>query len=172
MIVEVSIPFDPAISKNATHRVGKHGGIYLQKPGKTIRNDLIRAIKAQGGEWYEGRVWLDVIVQKPNHRTDALNVLDAVADAVKEGIGVDDRWYSATLRWEMEKDSPMLTVRILQVTREHRRICSTCGVEQGLDAFTRNKSDRLGHGRVCRECSRVSRLKKTAGASPAGGSGH
>jgi hypothetical protein len=163
-MVEVAIPFDAAISKNATHRVGRHGGIYLQKPGKKIREDLVRRIRAQGGTWYEGRVWIDVFVEKPNHRVDALNVLDAVADAVKEGIGVDDRWFSATVHWAMVKDSPTLRVRVLQVAREHRRICSTCGRESGLDSFGRNRSDKLGHARVCRECSRASRRK----SAPAG----
>ena len=51
----------------------------------------------------------------PNHRGDAINCMDLVADAVEIATGLDDRWYGISgLTWEKRPDRPEMHVWIGQ----------------------------------------------------------
>lgn len=51
---------------------------------------------------------------KPDHRLDAINFLDGIADGVKDAIGIDDRYFSATIDWSIDKQNPRIEVFIRQ----------------------------------------------------------
>jgi len=165
-LVRVAIPFEYGISKNAAWSFaggGNGGHVYLREKHKNIRELLTLHIKqaCRNIEWYEDKVWIDILVQKPNHQGDAVNVIDAVCDAVKVAIGVDDRWFSIKrLDWEIAKDKPMLYVGISQKSEGHKRICSYCGRILSLDNFNKRKDDKLGVGRECHDCRRARPKKK------------
>lgn len=112
------------------------------------------------------KVWIDILVQKPNHRGDAINVIDLVCDAVKNAVPVDDRWFCIRrLDWEIVKDDPQLIIGIGQETTEDAQVCSFCGQIKPLDAFNKDKRQSLGVGHECRECRRAGRLlRKQASA--------
>jgi len=109
--------------------------------------------QAVAGRAVAGRLWLDIFVQKPNHRGDAVNVVDLVCDAVEDATGVDDRWFSVRrLDWEVKKSDPLLYVVIGQETSEEQRICALCGRELPTTMFgPHGKSV----GRECRNCRRT-----------------
>ncbi len=109
------------------------------------------------------KVWLDILVQKPNHKGDAVNVVDLICDAVKEAVGVDDRWFSIRrLDWEIVKENPRLFVGIGQDSDVDSQVCSYCGQIKPFEEFGQRKRSRLGIGRECRECRRRGReLSKT-----------
>lgn len=164
----VVVPFDYAASKNAVWRTGRGGHVYARKEGVTFRAALADALRAGGHQWFQGRLWIDMFVEKPNHRGDAINVVDLVCDAVKDATGVDDRWYSiARLDWSIVKRDPRLIVGIRQAVSEDHQVCSHCGRDLPLteENFGRNRSTKTGFTRVCRECSapaRTARLRGTA----------
>jgi hypothetical protein len=100
-------------------------------------------------------------VQKPDARGDALNVIDAVSDAIKGVLGVDDRWYSVKrLDWQIVKDDPQIYIGISQKSDGDKRICSYCGRILTLDMFWKDKSNRMGVGRECKECKTAKGRKK------------
>lgn len=154
-IVKVAVPFQYGMSKNAAWSMSRKGHVHLRKNHRNLRDMLTMKIKlaCRHVEFYEDKLWVDIFVQKPDHRGDAVNVVDAVCDAIKHAIPVDDRWYSIRrLDWQITKEKPMLYVGIGQKSDGHKRACSTCGRILKLDRFNKNKSDRLGVGRECKDC--------------------
>lgn len=156
--VRVAVPFDYAASKNAIWRVGRGGHVYARQEATAARDALALKLSSasRGMTWCQGKVWIDVFAEKPNHRGDAVNVIDMVCDAVKDAIGVDDRWFSiARLDWSIVKRSPRLVVGIGQEVMEDHQICSHCGRALALAAshFTRSSSNKSGFSRACRDCS-------------------
>jgi hypothetical protein len=95
------------------------------------------------------KVWIDILVQKPNHK----------GDAVKDTLPVDDRWFCIRrLDWEIVKDNPRLFVGIGQESDENCQVCSCCGQIKPFLEFNRRKYHRLGIGRECRERRRMGRV--------------
>lgn len=153
-LVRVAIPFDWAASKNAVWRTGRGGHVYARAEGVAVRANLTSLIRDAGGEWFQGKVWIDIFVEKPNHKGDATNVVDLVCDAVKDAIGVDDRWYSIRrVDWAIVKVDPLIYVGVAQEVGEDHQACSHCGRILVLDAFGANRSTKTGRTRVCRECA-------------------
>lgn len=162
--IRTAVPFDYGYSKNAVWRYSTHGHVYMRSQARSLRDALAWRLKnvTKGIEIFEGKIWIDIFVQKPNHKGDAINVVDTVCDAVKDAIPVDDNWYSIRrLDWQVVKTNPRLFVGIGQEADQHYRICSHCGRELPLASFRRRKSARLGRGRACKECLSTPRKKTT-----------
>jgi hypothetical protein len=162
-LVRVAVPFDWAFSKNAVWRHGRGGHVYARKEAVDCRAGLAAALARSGGKWFAGKVWIDIYVEKPNHRGDATNVIDLVCDAVKDAIGVDDRWYSIRrLDWSIVKDNPRILVGVAQDAVEDHQVCSHCGRVLVLEEFGKNSSAKNGRARVCRDCSAPVRGRRAA----------
>ena len=154
-LVRISVPFSYAASKNAVWRVGRGGHVYARRESNAYRDALILALRGKA-EWFQAKLWLDIFVEKPDHRGDAVNVVDLVCDAVKVATGVDDRWYSLhRVDWSIVKHEPRLIIGLRQAAQCDMQICSYCGLELPLDAehFHRNRSRKSGFTRVCKTCS-------------------
>ena len=154
-IVRVALPFNYALSKNHAWANTSQGHVYLREEHRREREVIADAIRkaVANVSVVENRVWLDVLVQKPNHKGDAMNVLDGLCDALKVALGVDDRWFCIRrLDWEIVKESPRIFIGIGQEHVGHARVCSYCGRILALTEFKNHKGDRLGVGRECKEC--------------------
>jgi hypothetical protein len=163
-LLRVKMPFTYNFSKNAIWSLGaKKGHIYARKESNAVRSRLTELIKSQNITWYEGKVWIDIMVEKPDMRGDAINVIDLVCDAIKDAIGVDDRWYCIRrLDWQVIKKEPQIIIGVGQSVREHHRVCSTCGDMLPLTQFGKNSCNLHGKSRDCIACSRILSSKKTA----------
>ena len=163
--IMVAIPFDWAASKNHIFAMRRVGHIALRREAVDYKNAMILMIRRSlnGGSAHDppikvvqNKVWLDIFVQKPNNRGDAANFVDLICDAVKQAIGVDDRWFSIRhLDWEICKDNPRIFVGIGQETEVPVSICSACGRLLEFSKFQKNKHTPMGVARVCRECSTI-----------------
>ena len=100
--IEVSLPFESALLKNQSHRTDRHTG----RRGKTAAcakamQDIVFTIRGechkQGVYFVEGDIKLMIAVYRPKTNIDAQNVVDAVCDAVRDAINVDDRWDESVL---------------------------------------------------------------------------
>jgi len=172
-MVRVAVPFSYAVSKNAIYRLVPRGHVCLRREAREKR-EAIAALIAEalaGRRIAHNKVWLDILVQKPDHKGDAVNVVDTVCDAVKRAIPVDDRWFCIRqLDWQVVKDDPQLFIGIGQDSDEDCQVCSFCGMIQSLSAFGRRRSNRLGVDRVCKACRRAGRaLAANARAAAAAG---
>ena len=168
-MLRLVLPFSYALSKNHIWATSRRGHTYLREEHRGERDSLIwrfrAAITSAGIVVVQNKVWLDVLVQKPDHHGDAINILDGLCDAIKEAIGVDDRWFCVRrLDWQIVKTEPKLIVGIGQESDQIVRVCSYCGMIRPLDAFGNRKHGLFGKGRECLDClkarSAVSRERK------------
>lgn len=160
-MVRATVPFDYALSKNHIWRVGRKGHVYLRQESNAARQALAFRLKSALGSQVVARnkLWVDIFVQKSNHKGDAANFVDSIFDAVKVAVGLDDRWFSLRrLDWEIIKKDPKIYVGIGQETAENVQVCSSCGRLLPYSWFSKNKNDKMtGHARTCRECLSSSR---------------
>ena len=166
----IAVPFDYSMSKNAIWRNNGAGHVLLRRESNAASDLLASAFTkiAAACPVVQNKVWLDIMVEKPNHRGDAVNVVDFVADAVKVGLGIDDRWFCIRrLDWRVVKINPRLIIGVGQeIDAVDSQVCSYCGRIIPLVELPRNNSTPTGRGRTCRECTRArARLAKQAMAS-------
>lgn len=160
-LVRAGVPFSYAASKNHIYALCRAGHLRLRRESRQMRAAIVSALRTglHCAPIVHNRVWIDILVQKPNHKGDAVNVVDLVCDAVKEAVGVDDRWFCIRrLDWEIVKDNPRLFVGVGQDSDVSCQICSYCGQIKPFSEFNRSKHNRLGIGRECRECRRNGRV--------------
>jgi len=156
-----AVPFSYAASKNHIYALNKRGHVALRRETRQMRDRLTRELRLalQGRRIAHNKVWIDILVQKPDHRGDAVNVVDLVCDAVKDAIPVDDRWFCIRcLDWEVCKDGGQLIVGIGQESDADCQVCSYCGRIRPLTEFNVASNRPLGVGRECKECRRQGRL--------------
>ncbi len=155
--IRVSIPFSYAASKNAIYRMLPHGHVFLRREARAHRDAIALRVRQSlaGRRIAHNKVWLDILVQKPNHKGDAVNVVDTVCDAVKRAVPVDDRWFCIRrLDWQIVKDNPQLIIGLGQDSDVDCQVCSYCGQIKPFSEFGRRRHSHLGIGRECRDCRR------------------
>lgn len=162
-IIRIAIPFSYAFSKNHIYALVHRGHIALRKESKKKRDALTTlfadAIRQSGRKIVRNKLWVDLLVQKPDHRGDAINVLDCICDGLRHATGLDDRWFCVRkLDWEIVKTEPRIYVGIGQEDCAECIVCSTCGRILDLERFCRNSYGPSGRHRVCRECMSAGRL--------------
>ena len=115
----VAIP----LSKNKSHKLGtsKAGNRprrFRTKEYSKQLDEIIYLIKAElnkhNVKFLEKKVYIDVMVYKNGMHNDPINFLDGIADAVKLGINVDDRNFSGSWDWEIDKENPRFELEIRQ----------------------------------------------------------
>lgn len=156
--VTFSIPYDANLSKNARWRAGANGVVYTTERVRKLDAEIQRAVvdALDGREVVQNKVWVSFFVEKPDHKSDAINVVDTLCDAIKKAVGVDDRWFSIRqLDWAIKKTDPHIIISIAQESNENVISCSHCGEMKSPEAFNRNKSGPFGRARACISCKRV-----------------
>lgn len=150
--VKFSVPYTAASSKN--HIFSNTPVGHLDKRAATLAfRDKVAARAAFARKFVvQNKVWISIFVQKPHHRSDAVNVVDYICDGIKVGLGIDDRWFSiGRLDWEISKDNPQIYIGIGQESLVQSRICSACGRLRDLEHFPKRKTI----ARLCHDCARV-----------------
>ena len=167
--VRFRFPYDQAVSKNHIWSLGGNGGhIYRRKSVNQYQDALALRTKAAmaGITVHTNKIWIELLVQKPSHKSDAVNVLDTVCDALKIGLGVDDRWFCIKqIDWEITKKDPQIYISIYQKDNFHAQACSHCGRILPLESFTKSKHNKTGRGRSCLDC-RTGRVPEDAELLP------
>ncbi len=154
-----SVPFSYALSKNHVYSMSKEEGhIFMRGESRSARAYICGEVKKALSDvlLVKNKLWIDLLVQKPNHSGDAINVIDLVADAVKDAIPLDDRWFCIQrVDWQVIKDDPLLLIGLGQKSTEDVQVCSHCGRVLPFACFWKNKTSKWGIGRACKECVRA-----------------
>lgn len=176
-VIEIRFPFTGHMLKNAIVNIGMMTGtpfIFIRKDIHKFREGIALLVQEQlnGFRWPVSKTWLDIVVQKPNNRCDAINVVDTVCDGLKVGLGVDDRWFAiGTLDWEIVLKDPMVFVQISTMALKGQKNCSTCGQIKDLeDGFRPHEATKDRFSAVCKDCTTAlsrSKNKKMNGVIPA-----
>ena len=91
--------------------------MYISPEAKRARLFLAgQLLKASQGLTFEkGKIFIHIYAFKPDHRSDAINVIDSIADVIKTVIGVDDRWFAlAGVDYQVEKSRPRIVITVAQ----------------------------------------------------------
>ncbi|NUQ51349.1 MAG: hypothetical protein HUU19_01475 [Phycisphaerales bacterium] len=159
-MVRFGVPFSYAASKNRMYVKRRRGHVALRREVVALREQIVLAALGalNGRRIAHNKVWLEIVVQKPDNRGDAVNVVDLVCDAVKRAIQIDDRWFCIRrLDWEIVKADPLLKIGIGQDSDEDCLVCSQCGQIRPLGEFKRRRTGRLAYGRICAACRHAGR---------------
>ncbi len=162
-MVRIAVPFDYSASKNHIYSLNPGGHVSLRRESVAMRDAITLSLTEaiDGMKVAHNKVWLDILVQKPNHKGDAVNVVDLVCDAVKHAIPVDDRWFCIRrLDWEIVRENPRMFVGIGQETDEDCQVCCYCGHIKPFSCFNKAKHGHLGIGRECRDCRAEGRRRR------------
>jgi hypothetical protein len=155
-LVRIAVPFDFAFSKNRVWTMSPKGHVFLRREADIARQHLAFSLRSAlaGQLVVQAKLWVDILVQKPNHKGDAINVVDVVCDAIKDATGLDDRWFCIRrLDWEIVKVEPKLYVGIGQEVEEDHRACSYCGRILPLHCF-------VSSDRACYDCRTSPRKRR------------
>ena len=98
-VFTVTVPWTPGVLKNGRWRRSKTG-IYLDPEAASwhhVATLLIRRAVRGLTLGQNPKLWLALDVTMPHRRSDTINVLDAVADAVQAATGINDRHYRVAL---------------------------------------------------------------------------
>lgn len=158
-MVKICVPFAYSVSKNFIYGFS-NWHVYKRKESRNYRDAITQSLKAaiKGRKIARNKLWISLFIEKPNHRGDAINVVDAVCDAIKDATGLDDRWYSIRhLDWKIAKRDPHLLIEIGQESTEDVQACSACGELLPYSDFHANKRNKYGITRVCRGCHKAGR---------------
>ena len=118
MEIKVTIPYDTCLSKNQTHynvsvrkRVRTKAYVEMLKViDALIKKEMSRLSIA----FHTRKVWVDIMIFRPNMRADPINFLDALSDAVKGAISIDDRYFAGSWNWVIDKQNPRIEIIISQ----------------------------------------------------------
>jgi hypothetical protein len=158
--VGIVVPFSWSGSKNAIFALRREGHVALRRQATEYRDAIIVSLRSalRGRRIHQNKLWIDIFVEKSNHKGDAVNFVDLVCDAVKVATALDDRWFCLrSVDWSIAKDEPSLFICIGQEKIEDVQPCSYCGRLLAFEMFNRNCHGRHGISRVCRDCHRKDR---------------
>lgn len=113
MQVSITIPYISCLSKNQMWKKDKNGKIYLN-PATAAEMDAI-AMQLPSYDWQpKVKVHVEIMVYRPNFYMDPPNFVDTIVDAVKVGIGVDDRYFAGKWDYELDKLNPRIEITVRQ----------------------------------------------------------
>jgi hypothetical protein len=152
-------PFSYNLSKNALLGKSKYGGMYKKTEARKAQDEIIgiieKGLSDNNIKIAKNKLWIKFLVEKPNQKGDAINVIDTICDAIKKAIKLDDRWFSIRgLDWKIVKENPNVLIEIGQESDEDVGICLYCGRLLLLNEsnFNRRKHSKTGFTTECKQC--------------------
>lgn len=108
------VPFDRRLSKNRQKTPFK-GKMILTRDARRSSAALVKSlVDGMVGKPRETKMRVAVMVHKPDHRMDAVNFLDVISDCVQKACGLNDKWYSATVDWAIDRENPRIEIEVGQ----------------------------------------------------------
>jgi len=115
--LQVTYPFDAMLSKNKMWRRSRFGSIYLANRQSMNRLALFLS-NAKSTQKFKIipniKLHVAIMVFKPSNRCDASNFVDTINDAVSKSLYIDDRWFSGSYDWGIDKIEPRFEITITQ----------------------------------------------------------
>lgn len=153
----------PELSKNK--RYGRRGAqTFVNRDVKSAEELVAWRVRQSlaGVPLVHNKFWLDITAWKPSHRSDAVNLVDSLCDAVKLATPVDDNWFSLRwVDWHVDPRNPRFVLGIGQEDVEDAQVCTLCGRLKPLSSFHRDSSNQsTGRRRRCRDCIAAGRRER------------
>ena len=115
MVVTFSVPYTMSLSKNRMWRHDR-GRTHIAKDTKAEMDAIAIELKARsrGHVWEKRKLWVKLMIYRPDMLADPSNFVDAINDAVKIATGVDDNQYSGSYDWKIDKEKPRIEITVEQ----------------------------------------------------------
>lgn len=113
--IEHEITLDWKLSKNQKITFKDGRTIFNKDKSKVdkIAQDIGYLSMSKGIHWRKDKIWVVIIVHKPNHRGDCANFVDGISDAVKKAINLDDCWFSFIVDYEIDEQAKIV-IKVIQ----------------------------------------------------------
>lgn len=128
--IQVELPYSSFLSKNKMGfaRRGNMIAHYKLKETCELQDQIVLLIQSQKPKFVQGKVWVEILVQKPQLRGDAANYVDRICDAIQTAIGINDSWFSLKMvDWQIVRKDPKIVIGIGQEMTEEMKGCTMCG---------------------------------------------
>lgn len=118
--MQLSYAYDTRLLKNRAKTIRGRGAkkfICLSNEYRRAKQELASALQiARGGMHFREKfkTHVEILVVRPDMRADPANFIDGICDAIKTVIGVDDRYYSLEVDYELDRDKPRIDITISQ----------------------------------------------------------
>ena len=164
-LARIAVPFSYAASKNHLYASRCVGHISLREETNAVEDAIAERVRniTQDQRIAHNKVWVDLLIQKNNHKGDAINFLEVICDGIKRGLGIDDRWFCIRkLDWEIVKIEPMMFIGFGQASDVDCQVCCYCGQIKPFHCFGKRKTGHLGIARECKDCKREGQHRAAA----------
>lgn len=123
--VSVCMGYTPALfSKNRAFGLASSGQRFFKSHSRKAGHKkilgaigpAINKLRGMGGLLSPRKTWVVITVLRPNDGRDCdpINFVDSVCDAIKEVLGVDDRWFAVVVDWKDSSSYPDVQLEIYQ----------------------------------------------------------
>lgn len=109
MLISFEIPFLIELSKNKKYlfRSSKFLNPNYKKAKELVGLALLRVFP-KDVKIEKKKVYIKIYVYKPDNRSDVINLIEGIADGIKGPLGIDDRYFSLSIDWEVSNDPKIL----------------------------------------------------------------
>lgn len=104
LVCQARLPYDSNCSKNRIYVRRRDGRVALTKESRSYKllwEELIKegTIERSFSPRDVYKVVIDAVVARTDYRSDPINIVDLLCDAVASALGVDDRIFAVRLDW-------------------------------------------------------------------------
>ena len=109
------LPYDGRLNKNQWNRYLQYR--HIPKAVKDLWGSFVIYIRANCQELRDSkRLDIEIMVHRPDGRTDPQNYLTVLSDIIQEALGVNDRYYRITVDGDIRPDNPEFEIVIKDAT--------------------------------------------------------
>lgn len=112
--MKFTLPYQPSLySKNRIYRISNKSIHLTHQVEQFISRSVIYVKSVSSGIVFShDKIYIDIMVYRPDMRSDPANFIDVILDIVKVAINIDDRWYAGSWDWCIDKKNPRVEVSI------------------------------------------------------------
>lgn len=121
-----TVPFNPFLSKNRKLKTGR-GRVYVDPKHRAACMAVETACARAMCEYDKSKLprtktFIRIHTFKPDNRSDCVNLIDGICDAISTPLGVNDRWFSAMIDWEIDRTHPRVEVRVYSLVDHDQKV--------------------------------------------------
>lgn len=121
--IRFTIPWNKALLKNNSYgynpRAKGWKAVYLKSSTESARDSVVWKCRSLLTRlFFKNRIRVEIMDFKPSHKTDSINFVDHICDAIKRAISVDDHFFSLSVDWQIDKTNPRITIAVIQDSKD------------------------------------------------------
>lgn len=114
IIKDLHLPYDKSLSKNRANKVTRLGKFYKDINHIQAKRSIAWELSIHKSKFpINVKIWIGATLYKPRSNIDCANQIDGLFDAIEEGLGIDDHWFSIyRFDWQIDRKNPRIILSI------------------------------------------------------------